>query len=782
MERFSPCNALKSKVLCSKPPITVGFLVTWGKTTGIYVCTILLGSDAMAEQYAFSVRDRLPPPNGLIRFANFEVDVPAGELRKNGLKIKLHTQPFEVLTALLLRHGQVVTREELQQKLWAQDTFVDFEQGLNKAINKLRDALDDDADKPRFVETLPRRGYRFVAPVTFPPGDSTESSQRVETLPRRGYPFIADVSGSAPPVETKVQEVLGGSLRTKRTHWALVLLSLGALIVVGGAVALWKGVSQTARAPKVLRFTQLTNDGQAKVGPLATDGSRVYFNEVLPGSRTIVAQVSIHGGEAVPIALQIRQPMVLDASQDGTELLIGNEEGNGFSLWVQPVAGGSPERVGTDLAHDAGFGPGAASVIYGSKKDVYSTNRDGSSSRKLLTAGHAAFAFQYSPDARVFRFSIFNLQVDDMSIMESAADGSKFRKMFHGCCGRWTSDGRYYVFQNRHNGKLDLWALPEEKRFRWWKAENEPIQLTAGPMDFQYPEPGKDNRQIFAIGTVRRAELVRYDQHSGQFLPYLSGISAEGLASSRDGQWVAYTSFPEGTLWRSKVDGTERRQLTFPPLRVFWPRWSPDGQQIAFSADLPGVARNVYLISSEGGTPKRVLASEQSQANASWSPDGNLLLFGTLFVPKAPIYTLDLRSQSVSAVAGSDGLFGPQWSPDGKFIAATTGVPGKLMLYDVSAQKWTEAFGSQVVYPTWSRDGKYIYFRHFRKQRDRSIESIARLRLSDRKIEDIVDVKGVGRVTMGTFVAWFGLGPDDSPLLARDIGTWEIYALDMEWP
>ena len=142
MERFSPCNVLKSKFLCSKPPFTVGFLVTWGKTTGIYVCTILLGSDAMAEQYAFRVRDRLPPPNGLIRFANFEVDVPAGELRKNGVKIKLHTQPFEVLTALLLRHGQVVTREELQQKLWAQDTFVDFEQGLNKAINHRKAQLE----------------------------------------------------------------------------------------------------------------------------------------------------------------------------------------------------------------------------------------------------------------------------------------------------------------------------------------------------------------------------------------------------------------------------------------------------------------------------------------------------------------------------------------------------------------------------------------------------------------------------------------------------------------
>ena len=714
-----------------------------------------------------------------VRFDFFRVDLTSGELFRSGVRVPIQDQPLQVLRLLLEAEGKVVTREQLRAALWPQETFVDFEHGVNTAVKKLRQALEDSAESPKFVETLPKVGYRFIVPVEWV-ADASGKSPLLRVVPTAPP---GPIPRSVPPFRNwTLKSVLGGSLRTKRTHWALVLLSLRALIVVGGAVALWKGVSQTARAPKVLRFTQLTNDGQAKVGPLATDGSRVYFNEVLPGSRTIVAQVSIHGGEAVPIALQIRQPMVLDASQDGTELLIGNEEGNGFSLWVQPVAGGSPERVGTDLAHDAGFGPGAASVIYGSKKDVYSTNRDGSSSRKLLTAGHAAFAFQYSPDARVFRFSIFNLQVDDMSIMESTAEGSKFQKMFQGCCGRWTSDGRYYVFQNRHNGKLDLWALPEEKRFRWWKAENEPIQLTAGPMDFQYPEPGKDNRQIFAIGTVRRAELVRYDQHSGQFLPYLSGISAEGLASSRDGQWVAYTSFPEGTLWRSKVDGTERRQLTFPPLRVFWPRWSPDGQQIAFSADLPGVARNVYLISSEGGTPKRVLASEQSQANASWSPDGNLLLFGTLFVPKAPIYTLDLRSQSVSAVAGSDGLFGPQWSPDGKFIAATTGVPGKLMLYDVSAQKWTEAFGSQVVYPTWSRDGKYIYFRHFRKQRDRGVESIARLRLSDRKIEDIVDVKGVGRVTMGTFVAWFGLGPDDSPLLARDIGTWEIYALDMEWP
>jgi DNA-binding winged helix-turn-helix (wHTH) protein/WD40 repeat protein len=696
------------------------------------------------------------PTHTVLSFGPFEADLQTQELKRQGVRLRLPRQSFQILAILLQRPGQLIAREELHQALWASDTFVDFEKGINAAINRLREALADSAENPQYVETLPRRGYRFIAYVT----------------------------GGAPPVEIKVEEVPGANVRTKRTHRAVLLVSLGAVIVAGGAVALWKGVFRTATAPKVLRFTQLTSDGQAKAGPLATDGGRVYFNEVLPGPRNIVAQVSTHGGEAVPIALQLRQPMVLDTSEDGTELLIANAEGNGSSLWVQPVAGGSPRRVGTALAHDAGFGPGAASVIYGSKKDVYSINRDGSSSRKLLTAGHAAFAFQYSPDARVFRFTIFDLQIDDMSIMESTADGSKFQKLFHGCCGRWTSNGAYFVFQNRRNGKLDLWALPEQKGFRWRKAQNKPTQLTAGPLDFQYPMPSKDNRQIFAIGTVRRAELVRYEQHSGQFLPYLSGISAEGLAFSRDGQWVAYTSFPDGTLWRSKVDGTERRQLTFPPLRVFLPRWSPDGQQIAFSADLPAVARNVYVISSEGGTPKRVLASQQSQADANWSPDGNQLVFGTLFVPNAPIYTLDLRSQSVSTVEGSNGFCCPQWSPDGKFIAAmTTGGSGKLMLLDVSAQKWTEAFDSDVDYPTWSRDGRYIYFQYLQKQRDRGVyESIARLRVNDRKIEDIVDLKDVGRVTTGTFVDWFGLCPDDSPLFARDISTQEIYALEIDWP
>jgi len=291
---------------------------------------------------------------------------------------------------------------------------------------------------------------------------------------------------------------------------------------------------------------------------------------------------------------------------------------------------------------------------------------------------------------------------------------------------------------------------------------------------------------VFAIGFSRRAELVRYDQPSGRFVTYLSGISAEGVAFSRDGQWVAYASFPDETLWRSKADGSERQQLTFPPMRVSSPLWSPDGGNIAFSGDLPSGAPNVYVISRQGGTPKRVLTSEKSQVAPTWSPDGNVVVFGSLFVPRSPLYAVDLRTQIVTTLEGSNSRYWPRWSPDGKFIAAldiTSGSKPKLSLFEVATKQWAELVGFPVDRPTWSHDGTYIYFKHQRSEIDQAgHESVSRIRVSDRRIEKIVDVENVGRVTTGRFVDWFELTPDDHVLFGRDMSTQEVYALDMEWP
>jgi hypothetical protein len=138
------------------------------------------------------------------------------------------------------------------------------------------------------------------------------------------------------------------------------------------------------------------------------------------------------------------------------------------------------------------------------------------------------------------------------------------------------------------------------------------------------------------------------------------------------------------------------------------------------------------------------------------------------------------KSTHVSTLPGSNGRFSPHWSPDGKYIAAITTDTQTLMLFDVAAQRWAEIFGSFAGYETWSHDGKYLYFQGIIAPD--TFFRVLRLRLSDRKIEEIADMRRVGRVTAGGFDSWFGLAPDDSPLVTRDISTQEIYALEMDWP
>src|SRR5262249_25169701 len=156
-------------------------------------------------------------------------------------------------------------------------------------------------------------------------------------------------------------------------------------------------------------------------------------------------------------------------------------------------------------------------------------------------------------------------------------------------------------------------------------------------------------------------------------VPYFSELSAEHLDFSKDGEWVTYVTYPEGDLWRSRVDGTERRQLSFAPLRALLPRWSPDGKRIAFSCMLPGNLQKIHIVGSEGGTPQQLMPEDRPELDPNWAPDGNMLVFG---VPRpgrpgaGTIHLLDLRTNQVSLLPGSEGLKSPRWSPDGRYITA----------------------------------------------------------------------------------------------------------------
>jgi len=288
---------------------------------------------------------------------------------------------------------------------------------------------------------------------------------------------------------------------------------------------------------------------------------------------------------------------------------------------------------------------------------------------------------------------------------------------------------------------------------------------------------------VFFLGAVARGELVRYDPKSNQLTPYLSGLSAEGVSFSRDGQWVAYIAFPEGTLWRSRTDGSERLQLTFRPLEVGLPTWSPDGTQIAFAARAPGKLWGIYTVPAAGGTPEQLLSPDYDVLDPTWSADGNSLAFGravfTIRTSKEnAIFTLNLQTRKATPLADSARLYSPRWSPDGRHLLALTADFQKLVVYDFAAGKWENVSQVRPSYPNWSKDGRYVYFNN---PFERNLP-FYRVRMSDHRVEHLVNLGEYGRLAIGRFGWWTGLAPDDSLLAIRDISVQEIYALDWEAP
>lgn len=276
---------------------------------------------------------------------------------------------------------------------------------------------------------------------------------------------------------------------------------------------------------------------------------------------------------------------------------------------------------------------------------------------------------------------------------------------------------------------------------------------------------------------------MRYDAKARQFAPYLGGISATEVDFSRDGQWVAYLAYPEGSLWRSKADGSQRLQLTLPPMRPFLPRWSPDGRQILFYAATPDHPYKIYMVSAQGGAPQQLMTGKRNEHDPGWFPDGNSLVFGrmpwleTEAAGPVAVHLLDLRRHQVSTLPRSQGLFSPRWSPDGHYVAALT-MDAEFILFDFATQKWLRLTDGSVSYPTWSRDGKYIYSGGLYEKEN----AIHRVRINDRRLERIVSLGGLPQRAGFWGAPWLGLAPDDSPLVLRDTSVQEIYALDWEAP
>jgi Tol biopolymer transport system component/predicted Ser/Thr protein kinase len=588
---------------------------------------------------------------------------------------------------------------------------------------------------------------------------------------------LAEAAGAVP----RLRE--GKALRYKWAALATVLVAV--LIIAAGMLAYW--LTRSLPTPRVIGSTQLTHDGYAK-SMLVTDGARLFFSEYVP-DHYVVAQASVGGGEPVPISTPFQNTLVGDISPDRTELLLasfGAVEPE-YLLWAFPALGGSPRRLGQILCHDAAWSPNGKTILYAKGQDLYVAGSDGSQSRKLVSLPGTGSDSRWSPDGKKIRFTLNDPKTNSNSLWEVDADGSHLHPLLPGwntppdeCCGRWTSDGRYYLFSSTRGGTSNIWAMRETSGlFR--KGSFAPVQLTTGTTGLGSPLPSLDGKKLFVIGTQRRGELVRYDGKSGQWVPYLSGISAQCVSFSRDGKHAAYVTYPEGSLWRSRADGSERVQLTFPPLQAFLPYWSPDGKQIAFMGLTSDHHWHIFLVSAEGGSPEQLTFGERDQDDPSWSPDGNSLAYSEYRSPLsqgAPIQIMSFQTHKVSQVPGSEGIYAPRWSPNGRYIVAESPNGDKLMLFDFTTQKWEVAAQLNANYMTWPSDSETLYFDTFLEKNP----AFYRLRIRDRKLERLVGLKDIRRVTEPLGGDWSGLAPDGSPLVLRDIGTQEIYSLDVDFP
>jgi len=560
----------------------------------------------------------------------------------------------------------------------------------------------------------------------------------------------------------------------------LVWLGVAAgLVVLATALVFWW--TRPPVVPVVEAITQLTDDGLAKGvhNSLQTDGPRIYFNEGRWGSLQI-KQVAATGGPvaAVPTTLVDAQPT--GVAPDGSFLLVlpGGAGPPPKGAWELPVPTGEPRRLGSVEVQDAYVTPDGR-ILLARLGSLYVTDKDGANLRKLIE-GIDGFIGDpnMSRDGRRIVFTRYPA-IGDPELFIANGDGSdphliaKSSEAGGFCCAQWTPDGRYIVFETRVKARQDLWYLPMERG--WLRRANEPMQLTAGPLSYFNPVPSRDGKQIYALGTKERGELVRYDTKSKRFVPILQGVSATNVTFSKDGNWVTYLSYPDRTLWRSRSDGAERMQLVSDG--VGDPAISPDAQSVLFLQN--GM---IYVIGIDGGE-RRAIVNDRPAWAAEWSPDGHEIMFWN-YDEQGQTWAnfLNLGSGKRSEVRGSIGFLGSHWISNDKLVAVDE--HSEFVVLDLNTRKWSalglDARANLITRWGASPDRESLYY-----TTGGANPELVRFGLDDHKSQSVVSLKDF---KFGGFTQIHGaetqirFTPDASPVFTRDVGTQEIYALSIKWP
>src|SRR5690349_16314402 len=554
--------------------------------------------------------------NGVIRFGIFEVDLRAGQLRRSGVKVRLQEQPFQVLSMLLDRPGEVVTREDLHAHLWPADTLVDFDHGLNAAVKRLRDTLGDSAENPRFVATLARRGYRCLAPVEFPSGETPAARARA----------AHDIAVTS----------------TTKSHWRLV--AVGFVIVL---LALGFGLHVGMRAsralqpvlPKEIRLTANSPDAPVYFGAISPDGR--YLAYIDPRG-AFVREIATDESHALSLPEGFRVHHV-SWYPDGSHLLAqavaGSEERPG--LWNVPLLGGAPRKLVAD-AEAGSVSPDGKQLAFlrGDKfnhSEIWLTSTDGGEPRMAVNVpGYVIGPPAWSPDSQRFTYlkdvywpgySTEDVQIEMYELASGKTDLvlNDYRLQF-GLV--WTRDNRILFSRAEeppNQGESNVWSLKVDTRPGWrWGA---PVRLTNGP-------DWKPVINMSADG--KHAVFIRTNIAPAVFV-------ADVDARTRE----------IGKLRRLTMDERQSRPY----------EWTPDGKSVLYVSDREGTLR-IFRQQIGAATPELVTGVQGSPNILRLNPERTEILYLTEAEGK-PVETASSAAANQNSSASGQSAANTQ--PKGEF-------------------------------------------------------------------------------------------------------------------
>ena len=673
----------------------------------------------------------------LIRFGTFEVDLPAGEIRKSGAKLKLTGQPFQVLTILLERPGEVITREELQRRLWP-DTFVDVDHNLNTAINKIREVLGDSAESPRFVETLPRRGYRFVAPV--------EGAQ------------TTDLDGGP-----------GGRQRSRMPWVRRTSILFGVLVLLAGAGFFTYRRLRVPASSAQRALTRLTFDDGLQIGATwSPDGRFIAYSSNRGGKFDIWVQ-QVSGGDPVQITKGAGHNWQPDWSPDGMYIAYRSEGGEG-GLYIVPALGGQGlERRIAPFGYHPRWSPNSSQILFQTARTsglngTYVVDLDGSEPREILAEflsreprgvhWHRLLYATWHPDGKRATLwidgespspSFWTVPIAGGAAVESVIPPDVAKQFGDVALGggreewvrdskfSWASSGKAIYFERTFRGARNIWKMTVDPN----TLQPTMIErLTTGPgLDTEFAVSA-DGRMAFTVEAQHiRAWLFPFDANQGRVTGAgqaltSSGVEVTGQSLTQDGKKLAFSGNRAGKqdLWEKALVDDREAPVMADDYSRFGPRWSRDGTRLAYLRYTKGGGQLVVW-STQSRNEEPITTSTQTYREVrDWSPDGKWLLIsqGNNDTHMAELWLLPVAAPPHAEAASRKitsnlayHVFDCQFSPDGRWIVfeavrqrPTHNEESALYVFPATGGPWIPLLEGAHWddKPRWSPDGNMIYF------------------------------------------------------------------------